>query len=51
LDRGKAVTDTIGFYRMEFSISACNSVFGQSRLKLKLHAAEAGGIQKELVTG
>jgi len=43
------VTDTIGFSRMELSISTSGLSFpSEIDPKLKLHAAEAGGIQKRV---
>ena len=47
----KMITDTIGFSRVEFNFSLPTLFFEQNRPKLKLHAAEADGIQREFVTG
>jgi len=45
------ITDTIGFSRVEFQFQPPTLFFEQNRPKLKLHAAEADGIQREFVTG
>jgi len=45
------ITDTIGFSRMEFQFQPSTLFFEQNGPKLKLHAAEADGIQREFVTG
>ena len=42
------VTDTIGFSRVEFQFQPPTLFFEQNRPKLKLHAAEADGIQKRV---
>ncbi len=43
------VTDTIGFSRMEFQFQPSGLSFpSEIDPKLKLHAAEAGGIQKRV---
>ena len=45
------ITDTIGFSRVEFQFQHPTLFFEQNKPKLKLHAAEAGSIQREFVTG
>ena len=45
------ITDTIGFSRMEFQFQPPTLFSEWNRLKLKLHTAQAGGIQREFVTG
>ncbi|PYS61817.1 MAG: hypothetical protein DMF74_15280 [Acidobacteria bacterium] len=51
VDRRKMITDTIGFSRMGFQFQPPTLFFEQNMPKLKLHAAEADGIQREFVTG
>ncbi len=45
------IIDTIGFSRMEFQFQPRTLFFERNRLRLKLYAAEAGGIQRGFVTG
>ena len=49
MNRRRMVTDTIGFSRMEFQFQPSGLSFpSEIDPKLKLHAAEAGGIQKRV---
>ena len=49
LEPNEMVTDTIGFSRMEFQFQPSGLSFpSEIDPKLKLHAAEAGGIQKRV---
>src|SRR5260370_28314354 len=49
MNRRRIATDTIGFSRMEFQLQPSGLSFpSEIDPKLKLHAAEAGGIQKRV---